>query len=402
MSAHQKPRLLVLTSTYPRWSGDHEPGFVHELAKRLTDRFEVMVLGPHAAGAVVDERLDGVRVIRYRYAPGFLETLVNDGGMVANLRHAFWKWLLVPGFFIGLWWAFLRARREWRPDVIHAHWLVPQGVVAAIARKDVPLIVTSHGADLFAISGRAYAWLRAYVVGRASRITVVSQAMRQRLRQEIPAADPLVMPMGVDFAVRFVPDHRQQRSRTVILFVGRLVEKKGLLHLIEAMPTILARHPRIQLDIIGYGPERKRLGERIAELGIEDRVHFLGAVAQALLPSHYQRAAVCVAPFVEAADGDQEGLGLVVAEAVGCLCPVVAGDVQAVYDLLDADCAHIVSPRDTDALAAAIVDVLDHPDAAQSRVAHARTQIERKISWTAVANGYADLFNAIVIDSKSR
>src|SRR5690606_6282774 len=91
------PTLLVLTSTYPRWAGDPEPGFVHELAKRLTDRFRVIVLGPHAPGAKTAEVLDGVEVIRYRYAPERMETLVNDGGIITNLRRSRWKYLLVPG-----------------------------------------------------------------------------------------------------------------------------------------------------------------------------------------------------------------------------------------------------------------------------------------------------------------
>src|SRR5689334_22160597 len=94
------PRLLVLATTYPRWPGDPEPGFVHELSKRLADRFRVVALVPHAPGAKRRECMDGVEVVRYRYAPQRMETLVNDGGIVANLRRAKWKLLLVPGFVL--------------------------------------------------------------------------------------------------------------------------------------------------------------------------------------------------------------------------------------------------------------------------------------------------------------
>src|SRR3546814_343096 len=90
-----RPRLLITAPTYPRWPGDPEPAFVHELARRLIDRFEVTVLCPHAKGAAPEEILDGVRVVRYRYAPEHFEVLVNDGGIVTNLRHSPWKWLLV-------------------------------------------------------------------------------------------------------------------------------------------------------------------------------------------------------------------------------------------------------------------------------------------------------------------
>ena len=98
-----RPTLLVLASTYPRRAGDHEPGFVHELCRRLAERFEVIALVPDAPGADASGMLDGVEVVRYRYAPHTLQTLVPNGGIVANLRAARWKWLLLPGFIIGQW-----------------------------------------------------------------------------------------------------------------------------------------------------------------------------------------------------------------------------------------------------------------------------------------------------------
>src|ERR1700735_2418201 len=96
--------LLVLASTYPRWRGDPEPGFVHELAKRLTDQFHVIAIVPAAPGAAAREILDDVEVIRYRYAPHRFETLVNDGGIVTNLRRHRWKVLLVPPFVLAQAW----------------------------------------------------------------------------------------------------------------------------------------------------------------------------------------------------------------------------------------------------------------------------------------------------------
>ena len=105
-------RLLVLTSTYPRWPNDREPGFVHELCKRLTGDFDVTVLSPHASGAMVEEIMDGVSVRRYRYAPASWETLVNNGGIVTNLKRQPWKWLLVPGFLLVQAWAVWRLIRR--------------------------------------------------------------------------------------------------------------------------------------------------------------------------------------------------------------------------------------------------------------------------------------------------
>ena len=149
-SRHGRARLLVLASTYPRWAGDHEPGFVHELSSRLTDRFELRVLTPHHQGAATREKCDGVDVYRYRYAPEKLETLIYDGGMVTNLRRQPLKWLMLPMFFLTQLAATWRQVRRWQPGVIYAHWLIPLALVAAVfsklSQKSLPFLVTSHGA----------------------------------------------------------------------------------------------------------------------------------------------------------------------------------------------------------------------------------------------------------------
>ncbi|RNF84551.1 glycosyltransferase family 4 protein [Lysobacter psychrotolerans] len=393
--------MLVLTSTYPRWTGDHEPGFVHELARRLTDRFDVTVLGPHAMGARPTEVLDGVQVHRYRYAPASMERLVNDGGIVTNLRRSPWRWLLVPPFLIAQAWATLRFIRKLRPDVVHAHWLLPQGLVAACVPGRPPVLVTSHGADLFAIRGRLYRGLRSFVLARVAAVSVVSRAMRSRLRDEHPGADAHVMPMGVDFGL-FTPSPGSEpapaRSTATILFVGRLVAKKGVIHLIDAMPQVLQKVPEARLDVIGFGPEQAALAARVEHLGLADRVTFLGAVPQAALPAHYRAAAVFAAPFVEAADGDQEGLGLVVAEAIACHCPVVVGDVPAVRDVVDDDLSWIVPQNDPAALADALVDVLRDADASAAKATLARNRLLERLSWQQVAAGYADLLSRLAQD----
>lgn len=392
---NQKPGLLVLASTYPRWQGDPEPGFVHELSKRLVTEFQVTVLCPHAPGAAASEVMDGVNVVRYRYAPARLETLVNDGGIIANLKQHRWKALLLPGFFLAQLWAAWRLLRTRDIDLVHAHWLLPQGWVAALLQclpgKRVPYIVTSHGADLYALRGRVSEMIKRHVVTRAAHTTVVSNAMCAELARLGLAADRIaVAPMGVDLSGMFYPDADIPRDRGEILFVGRLVEKKGLRFLLEAMPLILRECPAARLTVAGFGPEERTLREQTERLGLREKVHFVGAVSQADLPGLYRRAGAFVAPFVQAADGDREGLGLVTVEALGCGCTTVVGNVSAVGELTRRGAlVDEVDARDPPALAAAVVSALKAPRPSEAVAASVQW-----FDWSKRAEAYRSLLQS--------
>ena len=392
----EKPRLLVLASTYPRWAGDHEPGFVHELARRLTDHFEVHVLAPHAPGARAAETLDGVIVKRFRYAPERLQTLVNDGGIIGNLRHHPWKWMLLPTFFLSQLAATARTLHYLRPAVVHGHWILPQGLTMALLsfRFPQPFVLTSHGADLYALRGLGWRFLKRWVCARMTAITVVSRGMCDAIEAlGVPAEKVSVKPMGVDLDQRFSADARVLRQPKQLLFVGRLVEKKGLRYLLEALPRVLEQHPEVTLVIAGFGPEEATLKALSAKLGIDDRVTFLGAVTQEALPALYRQAGLFVAPFTAAKSGDQEGLGLVLVEALGCGCPVLAGDVPAVRDVLPEQ-GQRVPPADPVALAEAITALLSQSaEERAERYRPLRLANRKRFGWQPVSEGYARLLH---------
>lgn len=401
-----RPRLLVLASTYPRWVADPEPGFVHELSKRLAKDFDVTVIGPHANGALTEEVIDGVRICRYRYAPAKLETLVNNGGIAINLRRSKWKWLLVPGFVLGQYLAAKRVLKNRRIDVVHAHWLLPQGLTALRLKQtaSVPYLVTSHGGDLFGLRGRVLTALKRRVAASCDAMTVVSSAMRDEATR-IGLIPPrlAVLPMGVDLRERFVPDAKQTRSADELLFVGRLVPKKGLCHLLDALPAVLAKRPSVVLTIAGFGPEENALKTQARRLGIEASVKFTGAMPQHQLPDLYRRASLFVAPFIRDASGNQEGLPVALMEAIGCGCPVIVGNVAGIHDLLgDAASEVCVTPEDTEALAAAIIAALNDPSQVQARARMIRTAVSDRIDWQVIADGYASSLKGCISNVATR
>lgn len=393
----ERPALLVLASTYPRWPDDHEPGFVHELCKRLVSRFQVTVVTSHTHGALTDEVMDGVRVVRYRYAPARCQTLVYDGGLATNLARAPWKALWLPGFLIGQYVAARRVAIRCPPAIVHAHWLLPQGWLAArlAHRFNVPLVVTSHGGDLFGLRARPFVVLKRHVAAASTAMTVVSSAMRmESVRQGLRPPRLAVLPMGADMMARFTPDLRQPRAPGTLLFVGRLVPKKGLAYLLEAMPHILRQVPAARLSIAGFGPLEPMLKAQAVRLGIAGSVDFLGATPQQGLTDLYRRASLTVAPFIRDRSGNQEGLPVVVMEAIACGCPVVCGEVAGLADLLgDVAGTLCVDPRDTLALSAAVARALQQPEAALATAARLRKTLVTRLDWGVVATGYADLLD---------
>jgi len=345
--------------------------------------------------------MDDVEVVRYRYAPRAMETLVYGGGMATHLKRSPWKAIWMPGFVLGQYLEARRIMRHRQVDLIHAHWLLPQGMVAKWLAKTggIHYAVTSHGGDLYGLRMPLLVRLKRRIAAASAAMSVVSAAMLEEARaQGICSPNMAVLPMGVDLVSRFHPDPSVRRSNDRLLFVGRLVAKKGLGHLLKAMPLVAESRPAVHLDIAGFGPEEGALRAQAQDLGIADRVSFLGPVAQADLPGLYRRATLFVAPFVRDVSGDQEGLPVALMEAIGCGCPVIAGQVAGIEELMG-ESSHevIVNPQDAKHLAARIVEELDHPELARERAEKRRVALGHKLDWQTIADGYADWLQTMAV-----
>lgn len=203
--------------------------------------------------------------------------------------------------------------------------------------------------------------------------------------------------MGVDLKNLFVPDSSVIRSDNALLFVGRLVEKKGVRYLLEALPQVIVKKPDLHLTIAGSGPMEAELRGLAKQLNIADKVDFLGMIEQSKLPNLYRRAAIAVFPFIVAQSGDQEGFGLVQVEAMGCGCPVIAGDLPAVHDIITHEESGLIFPSgNSQALAEAILRALNDPNLCLRMAGEARKRIVRKYDWDIIAEKYAGFYNKLI------
>lgn len=403
MAATRKRRVLVATSTFPRWIEDKEPRFVLDLCRHLGDDIDILVLAPHTLGAELEEELEGIRVIRYRYFLTRCQSIVYEGGITARLRTNRLRFLQLPFFFVSLWLALRRSIRRWQPDLIHAHWIVPQGISACLAAVGgVPVLCTSHGGDFHALRGILFEKLKGWTLSRCVAITVVSESMARRARILSRNRPVEVIPMGTDLKRLFIPPaDPSTRESNHIVFVGRLVEKKGLHYLLEALAKL--KDSDTHLSVAGDGPLLPALRHKTEALGLSGRVTFLGAVRHRELPLLYQRATLAVFPFAVANDGDQEGFGLVVVEAMGCGCPVIASDLPAVRDTIIPEVTGVLTPPgDVESLSAAIRKVLSD-EVLRIRIANAaRARALELFDWSNIGSRYRRLIDQVISRSASR
>ncbi len=384
-----RPRLLVLASTFPATRGDGTPGFVDDLAQVEATEFDTVVLVPRVPGAPRREQVeDGQggcwRIERFGYFPKRFEDLA-DGAIIENLRASRWRLLQVPCFLLCEALAVRRLLRTHRPDVLHVHWIVPQGVVALLVARRVPWLVTTLGGDVYALTDPLSRRLKRAVLTRAAAVTTMNVEMRQRLLDlGAPEGGTYVLPMGADVDGVRSTGAGIMRHPGRILFVGRLVEKKGLAVLLEALREL---PDGWSLDVIGDGPLRRPLQARAAGMP----VRFLGQATKEDLARAYAGCDLLVAPSVPAASGDQDGLPVALLEAMAAGCPVVVSRLAGIDEaVVDGETGLLVAPGEPAALAAALARLLED-DALRARLGAAASARAEDYSVASLGRRYNDL-----------
>jgi glycosyltransferase involved in cell wall biosynthesis len=379
-------RVLFLTHAFPRYAGDAAGSFILRLARALRQiGIDVSVLAPHARDLPARDSIDGIDVIRFRYAPTGLETLAYTGTMAEQVRDS-WAARVSLGSMLGAsFWRVLREQQRIAPRLLHAHWWFPAGVVAAATSRlsSVPFVTTMHGSDVRLARSTAGAAKGLGWVMRASRATTtVSRWLADEAHAMTPTlAPPRVAPLPAATEL-FTPGGSRAGDR--LLFVGRLNAQKGIELLLRAVG---AMHARVQLDVVGDGPDATAMRALASSLGIADRVSWHGALPQSGLPDFYRRATALVVPSRD------EGLGLVAVEAQLCETPVIAFDSGGLRDIIDHEVTGIlVGVFTAEALARATDDLLTSPGRASSLGTAARRKALAVFSPDAVARNYEAIY----------
>ena len=402
-STNNKKRILVLTSTFPRWITDTEPRFIFELSKNyVCSGFEVDVIAPHARRAQLQENMEGVKIFRYRYFLERFETLAYNGGILANLQNNKLNYLLVPFFLLFQSLAIIKRIKGRKYDLIHAHWLIPQTLVCLLIKKfliirDIPVLCTSHGADLYFLNSPILRRIKKWTARNCTHLCVVSETMKADCLDIGMEKDKIsVLPMGVDLRKVFVPVTNVKRLDNRIIFVGRFVEKKGIEILIDAISTVRDTVPSVEVILIGDGPLRNKLKDKISRAGLDGNITFYGSMPNQELPELYSSANIAVIPSIVDSLGDREGLGLVTIEALGCGCAVVASALGPIQEVVENGKSGLLfEPGNIEALTACLIRLLKEPELSKSLAWTGRERVKDLFDWIQVTDNYARVINRI-------
>ena len=402
-------KVLVFTSSFPRHAGSHEARWILELAQWLNRYgFIPLVLAPHFPGGKIRESWNQVKIYRFIYfLPVRLERLAYGPGLLFNVKMDIFAYLgLFPFLISGFLWSMILLRDE-QVTIIHTHWLIPQGFVGAVFHRiwNIPHVATIHGSDLnFITRHKTLAPVCRFIIRYSNIITVNSTYMKQQLELFAPESSKKirVIPMGINpgkFSQgTFSELKKKYQAQHIILSVGRLIDWKGTIYLIDAMPDVLHQFPDTVLLIIGEGPEKEKLVNRTHELGLENRIHFPGVVDTADLSSYYHAADIFVLPSISKS-GYTEAFGVVLLEAMASGCPVIGSNVGGIPDIItDGETGFLEPERRPDLLAQKIVRLLSDERLREIFRQNGLIRVDEKFSWDKIAKDFKDVFDKILKD----
>lgn len=247
-----------------------------------------------------------------------------------------------------------RIAADFDADVIHAHFATSAAAIARIAARlsNRPYTVTAHAKDIFhqdvderALSAR---------LSDAARVITVSEYNVRYLSQQFPACKARIRRVYNGMPLQRLPVRGARASRARIVSVGRLIEKKGMEFLLQAIALLRDEFPDIHCDVIGDGPLREPLTDLARQLGVADQVTFHGILAQHSVHKYVCEADVFVAPCVVSDDGDRDGLPTVLLEAMAIGTPCISTPVTGIPEIIvDQKTGLLVPERSPQAIAEA-------------------------------------------------
>jgi glycosyltransferase involved in cell wall biosynthesis len=397
-------RIAVLTSSYPRYQGDGSAPFVESIAEWMHKLGnDVEVVAPYDPLVTRTEK-DGIKIHRFHYSLFNKLYIMGHGrALEADVRLNPLAILLLPIYLIAAFMALWRVTGQQKTDVIHVHWVLPNGPVAAFVAmiRDIPFIVSLHGSDIYlAQKNYFFGVLTHWVFSRASGVTACSQELKERALKLGAPERTLLLAWGAD-PQRFKPADSRTELRLkfgwgddlVIITIGRMVYKKGFDILLRALPYVLEKYPDIKVIIGGDGALLNDLKQLAVNLGIANSVQFPGRISWNQMPDMLATTDIFVLPSVRDKSGNVDGLPTVLLEAMACGTAIIASDIGGVpLAIKDNVNGLLVAPGSVEELKQSLIRLIADSILCEKLGSAARNTVETDLNWGNVAQRLINYF----------
>lgn len=397
-------RLLVVVS---RYSMDRfDPGdFVTELSELISSKgFEVSVLAPHNYNLKFSENINGIQVFRFPYFfPLKYQKVAYGPGILDNIKNSYLAKIQVPFFLLSELFFTMKIVKRDKIDIIHSHWLLPQGLIGAIIKKLYKIyhVATVHGSDVNMVKkNELLKKVGSFIIRNSDKITVNSTFTKnlildiatRRNEEKIE-----IIPMGINLdrftQVSNINLKKKYTDGNLLLFVGRLIDWKGAKYLVKAMKDVVIACPKTKLLIVGDGPEKSELEKMTSKLRLTNMVYFIGEIKSTDVVKYYSAADVFIIPSI-VVDGHTEGLGVVTLEAMACGTPVIGSNVGGIPDVIkDGYNGFLVPERSSNELAIKIIELLSDKELQSNFKKNGLITVKEKFTWNIVSNKFENIFN---------
>ena len=411
-----KLKIIVTASTYPRWEDDGVPMFVHDqlvFLKKNYPQIDITLLAPHHFGARKAEPSSFGTIRRFQYFyPARYQQLVYPA-IMPNLRNNKWLYLQLPFFMFFQFIALLVLVLKHKPDYIYSHWFIPQGIVGGLvglitATKHV---YTSHSSDVMIAKKLPLIgpFLVRFFSKRAQKISVVSRRSFEKLAGFFSTSDwenvakkVKIIPMGVDInsftSSHFTKEQLKHKygfsQRNLLLFIGRLTEKKGIRYIIAALSKYVIDDPSALLIIAGDGPLLNSLKAQVSNLNLDQQVCFVGYTLGHKKLELFNMSEVVLVPSIITDKGDAEGFPVALMEglAAGKLC--IATDVSGADGIIESgQDGYLIEQRNSEQIFQLLQKIRMMSDTEKLKVSQKAVLKSKHLDWKNIINQHvAHLF----------
>ena len=406
-------KAVIITPSFPRYLNDPVSPFLFELFTRVVKLgFEIHVVSPQdymipGIGPVLDEEiLEGIHVHRFTYMrPPWLQTLTYRDRMPANLEESAFAKMLTPFYLLNAARKTIEICKNYNADIICPFWALPQGLIGVLVKRifNRPLIVGTFPVEI-ALSQSKYQFMMPALdlVFKMADVIIPNSNFTKKeiermgvnpnkLKMVYPGVDPKKFNPNLDGSL--VREKYNCNGDPILLTVCRLVERKGIRYLIDALPSIRKEFPNVQLLIVGDGPETNILMSQAKRLGVMDSTVFCRTVPDDDLPYFYAIADVFILPAIIDSKGDTEGLGVVMLEAMASGVPVIASRVGGVPEALNyGKTGILIEQKNPKQIKEAVISLLHNDDLRMSLSKKGREWILKTFSWDSLAKQITEIF----------